>query len=112
MTGFGGGGGFWVKKSLVQPLTSSPADRASAARASRGMGLGPALGSVAGEAAASEIRRHADAEMRTRILAVHDLDRATVGGHELQHDGEPDAGALDRGALGGPAGIEGLEDVI
>src|SRR6185437_11468006 len=112
MTGFGGCRGVWVKKSLAQPPVSSAADRESSARKLRGMGLGPALRAVAGAAAARQVDRHANAEMRSGVLPVHDLHRAAVGGDELQYDGEADSGALDGRALGGPAGVEGLEHVV
>src|SRR5690348_5942574 len=68
MTGFGGCRGVWVKKSLAQPPVSSAADRESRARKLRGMGLGPALRAVAGAAAARQVDRHADAEMRSGVL--------------------------------------------
>src|SRR6185437_13493600 len=123
MTGGGGGGGFCVKKSVEHPPTSSAADRTSLAgttsapqmpgmrrRAlivwvSRRMSLGPARRCVSGAPAERQVDGHPDAEMRPRVLAIHDLDRAAVGSDELQHDGEPDAGALDGGRPGGPAGV-------
>src|SRR5579883_457406 len=130
MTGLGGAGGLWVKKSVVQPPTSSavaatsPAGTANTARRpgiwrrtrvsplSRGMGLGPALGAVARHPAARQVDRHPNAEVRPGVLAIDDLHRAAVCGNELQHDGQSDAGALDRGALGRAPGIERFEHVV
>src|SRR5262245_43335816 len=39
--------------------------------------------------------RHADAEVRALVFAVDDLDGAAMRVHELEHDREPDARALD-----------------
>ena len=50
--------------------------------------------------------------MRPGELAVHDLHGAAVGGDELEHHRQPDASALDGGALGGAAGVEGVEHVV
>src|SRR6185295_14699148 len=53
--------------------------------------------------------RHADAEVRARVLAVDDLDGAAVRIYEFEHHREADARALDLNSGGRPTGIEGLE---
>src|SRR5882757_10790516 len=55
--------------------------------------------------------RHADAEMGTGEFAVHDLHGAAVRGDEFEHDRQPDAGAFDRRAFGGPSSVESFEHV-
>src|SRR5262245_10707840 len=55
-------------------------------------------------------QRQTDAEMRARVLAVHDLDGARVRVHELDHDGQADASALDMAALGRAPLIERFEN--
>src|SRR4051812_30592585 len=52
---------------------------------------------------------HADAEVRAGVLAVDDLDGAAVRIHELEHDRQADARALDLHARRGPARVEGFE---
>src|SRR5882724_1274967 len=55
--------------------------------------------------------RHTDAEMRAGKFAVHDLHGAAVRGDEFEHDGQPDTGAFDRRAFGGPSSVESFEHV-
>src|ERR1700730_3568600 len=55
--------------------------------------------------------RHTDTEMRAGKFAVHDLHGAAVRGDEFEHDGQPDPGAFDRRAFGGPSSVESFEHV-
>src|ERR1700685_3765511 len=97
----------------VQAARATTAAMLSAAR-SRGparprsgcMGLGLGFDAAAGGA-----DRHGDAEMRPRKLAVDDLHAPAMGCDELDDDRQADARALDRRALGGATGVEGIEDV-
>src|SRR5689334_10146959 len=99
-TASGGGGTCWPGMA-VQPAAARAASSAHAAPrraaprrgapegprcpgASGGMGL--RLGAAAGGAlTAGGADRHGDAEVRPGELAVDDLHRAAVGGHELQY---------------------------
>src|SRR5215475_10296638 len=58
-----------------------------------------------GDGTVCGVAGHGDPEMRARILAVDDLDRAAVRRDKLEHHRQADAGAFYRSALGGPAGI-------
>ncbi len=60
---------------------------------------------------ACALHRHGDAEVRTGELAIDYLDVAAVGQDELEHYGQPDAGALDGYAARGASGVESFENV-
>src|SRR5579871_3391223 len=57
------------------------------------------------------LNRHRDAEVRTGKLAIDDLDGTAVRRDELEHYGQPDAGALYGAAARRAAGIKSLENV-
>src|SRR3984885_12712197 len=114
----GGGGGACGGLRLVQALIVSSASTASAPwgslrarmRASGCMRVRPGC-AAHGAVAARGADRHGDAKVRAGELPVEDLHAAAVRRHELQHHRQPNAGALDRRALRGAAGVEGLEHV-
>jgi len=49
--------------------------------------------------------------MRAGEFAVDDLHGSAVGGDELQHDGQADAGAFHGRRLGGTSRVEGIKDM-
>src|ERR1700728_1535670 len=55
---------------------------------------------------------HGNAEMGAGVFTVDDFDGAAVRRDKLEHDGQADAGAFDRGALRGATGIESFEHVL
>src|SRR5580658_2132200 len=115
----GGGGGTGGALRLVQPSAVSSASTASAprgrlrarVRASGCMRLRLGYAAHGGAIAARGADRHGDAEVRAGELPVEDLHVAAVCRYRRRHHREPDAGALDRRALRGTAGVESLEHV-
>src|SRR5690606_14447215 len=98
-----GSGGALVPMPPMTPQparTSAPKLQASAAL--RRMGL---LRVFRGDRAL----RQAHTEMRARVFAVDDLDRAAMRVDELEHDGQADACALHMSARSDPARVEGVE---
>src|SRR5262245_1057939 len=86
---------------LVQPATRVAAtSKAMTGHSRRMSGLAPPG------------RRQADAQVRARVLAGHDLDGAAMRLDELAHHRQPDAGALERPALGRAAGVERIEHLV
>src|ERR1700761_5485871 len=109
-----GGGGRTCSRgcvSVAHAEMNAPTTATIAPAVSRSSGVRMCLLLRIGNSIGIRPHRHGDSEMGTWVFAVHDLHGAAVRGHEFQHDGEPDAGTFDRGALRCPSGVESFKNM-